>query len=73
MSNGDNEKFPRDRDGEIFEDDLTENRDPSPQAREKAAHDRPLDPGGVNSQEGDEFMRERLFEPKPDPKSHPSR
>lgn len=55
--------FPRDRDGEIFENDLTEENDPSPAAREGAAHDLESDPG-VDSQAGDEFMSERKFPPQ---------
>ncbi len=49
----------RDRDGEIFENDLTE-EDVAPGAlRDDAAHDARPDPG-VDSQAGDEFMKERF-------------
>jgi hypothetical protein len=53
------QKFPRDRDGEIFQDDLGEDHDASPQAREDAAHEVILDPD-TDSQDADEFMRERF-------------
>ncbi|HEY5426043.1 MAG TPA: hypothetical protein VIJ77_05780 [Candidatus Tumulicola sp.] len=52
--------FPRDRDGVIFENDLTEENEPSPERREEAAHDLAGDPG-IDSQAGDDFMRERKF------------
>ena len=48
----------RDRDGEIFENDVTEEDAAPPPIREDAAHDLAADPG-VDSQEADEFMRER--------------
>lgn len=47
--------FPRDRDGEIYERDLTDSRTASPRKREEAMHDGKSDPG-VDSQESDEFM-----------------
>ena len=56
--------FPRDRDGEIFQDDLGEDHDASPQARENAAHEVTLDPD-TDSQEADEFMRVR-FQNRPE-------
>ena len=52
--------FPRDRRGEIFEDDLTEERGATPEAREKGAHELHPDPD-VDSQQADEFMRDRRF------------
>jgi hypothetical protein len=55
--------FPRDRDGEIFEDDLTDENEASPSQREEAAHEMPGDPG-IDSQAGDDFMRDRKFPPK---------
>lgn len=42
----------RDRDGEIFQDDLTDNEGMHPPAREQAAHHLKPDPG-INSQEAD--------------------
>jgi hypothetical protein len=63
------EKFPRDREGEIYQDDLTENESiPRPARREDAEETRELDPD-VDSQEDDEAMAEDLFgvdEKKPD-------
>lgn len=43
----------RDRDGEIFENDLTNDEGVHPPAREQAAHHLRPDPG-INSQEDDE-------------------
>lgn len=43
----------RDRDGEIFQNDLTSNEGVHPPAREQAAHHLRPDPG-INSQEADE-------------------
>ena len=55
------EGFPRDRDGEIFQDDLTENEsEPSPAKLEEEAHGEKLDPG-VDSEEGDRAMEENRF------------
>jgi hypothetical protein len=55
------DKFPRDRDGEIFQDDLTENESmPSPARREAADEAEQLDPD-VDSQEDDEAMAENRF------------
>ncbi|MBV8491306.1 MAG: hypothetical protein JO199_12320 [Candidatus Eremiobacteraeota bacterium] len=48
----------RDRRGEIFENDLTEEDSASPPARDDGAHAEKLDPN-VDSQEGDAFMKER--------------
>ena len=48
----------RDRDGEIFENNLTEEDLPPPPARDDAAHELKQDPG-VDSQEADEFMLRR--------------
>ena len=42
----------RDRDGEIFQDDLTTNRGAHPPAREQASHHLRPDPG-IDSQEAD--------------------
>lgn len=52
--------FPRDRKGEIFQDDLGEDHTAFPPRREDAAHDVNLKPDDVDSQEADEFM-ERQF------------
>ena len=52
--------FPRDRDGEIFENDLTEENDATPVQKEEGAEQLHPDPG-VNSQEADEFMERREF------------
>jgi hypothetical protein len=61
------DKLPKDRDGEIFQDDLTENQSkPGGPRRDDAAHDKAMDPG-VDSQEDDRDMKENLFgvnEPK---------
>ena len=53
--------FPRDRKGEIFQDDLGEDhRTAFPPMREDAAHGLDLEGDQVNSEEADEFM-ERQF------------
>jgi hypothetical protein len=57
------DRFARDRDGEIFQSDLTEEGLPDPAEREEADHDLKSDPD-TDSQAGDDFMRERLFPPK---------
>jgi hypothetical protein len=57
------DRFARDRDGEIFQSDLTEEGLPDPAEREEADHDLNSDPD-TDSQAGDDFMRERLFPPK---------
>lgn len=55
------EKPARDRDGEIFEDDLTDNEsEPDGPVREDAAETLELDPQ-VDSQEDDADMAENLF------------
>lgn len=54
-------RFRRDRAGEIFQSDLTEEGLPAPPVREEADHDLRSDPG-VDSQEGDEFMKQRKFD-----------
>ena len=54
------ERFRRDRAGEIFQSDLTEGDLPPPPVREEAGHDLKGDPD-VDSQEADEFMNERKF------------
>lgn len=51
------DKAKRDRDGEIFQDDLTENEGAHPPAREQAAHHLKPDPG-IDSQEADEMNPE---------------
>lgn len=56
------DKLPRDRSGEIFQDELTENQSkPRPSRLEDAAHNQRLDPN-VDSQEGDEAMAQDRFE-----------
>jgi hypothetical protein len=55
-------RFARDRDGEIFHSDLTEEDLPDPAEREQADHELQSDPD-VDSQAGDEFMRKRQFPP----------
>jgi len=50
--------FPRDRKGEIFQDDLGEDHTASPPAREDAAHELDLQED-VDSEEADEFMKRR--------------
>ena len=57
-------KLPRDRAGEIFQDELTENAGPSPAAREEAAHHLTLDPS-IDSQEADAFMIEHFAPRRP--------
>jgi hypothetical protein len=50
--------FPRDRKGEIFQDDLGEDQSTAfPPMRDDAAHGLNLDPDQVDSQEADEFMK----------------
>jgi hypothetical protein len=56
----DEKNFPRDRDGEIFENDLTDENDPSPEKREEASHNAESDPD-TDSQAADEFMRDHKF------------
>ena len=61
------DKLPKDRDGEIFQDELTENqsKERGPR-RDDVARDETMDPG-VDSQESDRAMEENLFgvnEPK---------
>ncbi len=53
--------FPRDRKGEIFQDDLGEDHTASPPLRDDAAHDVNVDEE-VNSQEADEFMKRQFGE-----------
>lgn len=56
-----NDKLPRDRAGEIYQDELTENQSkPRPPRRDDAAHDEQLDPN-VDSQEADQAMSEGRF------------
>jgi hypothetical protein len=55
------DKLPRDRDGEIFQDDLTENQSkPRGPKRDDTEHDEKMDPG-VDSQEDDRDMEQNLF------------
>jgi hypothetical protein len=54
-------RFRRDRAGEIFQSDLTEEDLPAPPVREEADHDPRSDPG-IDSQEADEFMKQRKFD-----------
>ena len=55
------DKLPRDRHGEIFQDELTENQSmPRPPEREDADETQQLDPN-VDSQEDDETMAENVF------------
>jgi hypothetical protein len=54
------EKFARDRSGEIFEDDLTENDLPPGAVRDDAQATLRLDPD-IDSQEADRAMAEDLF------------
>lgn len=48
----------RDRAGEIFEDDLTEETLPSPVVQEEADHDEDIKKTDMDDQTGDAFMRE---------------
>ncbi len=61
------DKLSKDRDGEIFQDDLTENQSKEGGTRrDDAAGDETMDPG-VDSQEDDRDMEQNLFgmnEPK---------
>lgn len=61
------EKLPKDRSGEIFQDDLTENQSkPRGPQREDTERSEKMDPG-VDSQESDSAMEENRFgvnEPK---------
>jgi hypothetical protein len=50
------ERFRRDRAGEIYQADLTEEDLPEPREREEADHELKGDPG-VDSQAGDDFMK----------------
>ena len=51
--------FPRDRKGEIFQDDLGEDHTASPPVRDDAAHELNLDEE-VSSEDADEFMKRRF-------------
>jgi hypothetical protein len=57
-------EFPRDRDGAIFENDLTEENLPSPVAQEESDHDEEMKTD-LDDQSGDEFMREHYGDEKP--------
>lgn len=61
MSEKSKQPFPRDRAGEIFQDDLGEDHTADPRVREDAAHEMHLDPD-VDSEEADEFMRKQYKE-----------
>jgi hypothetical protein len=50
--------FPVDERREIFQADLTDELTPPPPRREETAHDMDLDGEDVDSQAGDDFMRE---------------
>jgi hypothetical protein len=50
--------FPVDESGEIFQADLTDEREPSPASREPSAHDLNTDGEETDSQAGDEFMKQ---------------
>jgi hypothetical protein len=50
--------FPVDERGEIFQADLTDELEASPTLREEESHDEDLEGEDVDSQAGDEFMRE---------------
>jgi hypothetical protein len=63
------EKFKRDRDGEIFQDDLTENDGPSGAELEEGAEQLHLDPN-IDSQEDDEL--EPKFAEELKKSGHPS-
>ena len=66
-----NDKLPRDRSGEIFQDELTENQSkPRPPRLDDAAHRQQLDPN-VDSQEGDEAMAQDRFARNEQRRSHP--
>lgn len=55
------DKLQRDRRGEIFQDELTENQStPRPPQRDDAEHGKAYDPG-VDSQEADESMAQNRF------------
>ena len=55
------DKLPKDRDGEIFQDDLTENESkPRGPRRDDVAAGEHMDPG-VDSQEDDRDMEQNLF------------
>jgi hypothetical protein len=55
----------RDRDGEPFEDDFTENRGPGGPEREDNAEHESLDPD-VDSQAGDNFMENAFVRSTPE-------
>lgn len=52
-------EFPRDRDGEIFENDLTEENLPSPVVQEESDHDKELKTD-LDDQSGDAFMHDHF-------------
>jgi hypothetical protein len=55
------DKLPKDRDGEIFQDDLTENQSKERGSRrDDAASDEIMD-AGIDSQEDDRDMEQNLF------------
>jgi hypothetical protein len=55
--------FPRDEHGEIFQADLTDELEPSPEEREGFEHDDNLTGEETDSQAGDDFMHNRQFPP----------
>jgi hypothetical protein len=57
------DRFARDRDGEIFQSDLTEEDLPDPAKREEEDHELQMDPD-IDSEAGDDFMRNHEFPPK---------
>lgn len=57
---GKKQPFPRDRKGEIFQDDLGEDHTAFPPLRDDAAHDVNLKPDDIDSQEADEFMKRQF-------------
>jgi hypothetical protein len=57
--------FPRDRDGEIFQADLTDELEPSPKERAGLGDDGGTMEGeDTDSQAGDDFMHDREFPQK---------
>jgi hypothetical protein len=62
--------FPRDRKGEIFQDDLGEDHTAFPDRREDAAHEVNMDEE-VNSQEADEFMKRQFGKNEPAKSENP--
>lgn len=63
--------FPRDRKGEIFQDDLGEDHTASPPRRDDAAHGLDLDGDQIDSQEADEFMKRQFKSENPPARRRP--